>query len=160
MKKRILLSLKRSVSWVRNHKLRTIALVLMLAITMPNPANGQWGGNALYGDFRKGRRPLENFNIGRNFRIKERMSFQIRAEFVNIFNRTYLGTPSTTNPLAPPSHNSAGQINGGFGTINATVPPHSNTIPSAPTSVNGSCTSSNALCGLPRTGTLIARFTF
>jgi hypothetical protein len=125
-----------------------------------NPANGQWGGNALYGDFRKGRRPLENFNIGRNFHIKERMSFQIRAEFVNIFNRTYLGVPSTTNPLAPPSRNGAGQITGGFGTINATVPPHSNTIPSAPTSVNGSCTSSNALCGLPRTGTLIARFTF
>jgi hypothetical protein len=42
MKKRILFNLKGSILWVRNHKLRTVALVLMLAITMPNPANGQF----------------------------------------------------------------------------------------------------------------------
>jgi hypothetical protein len=125
-----------------------------------NPPNGQFGGNALFGDFRQARRPQENFNIGRNFRIKERMNLQVRAEFVNIFNRTYLGVPSTTNPLAPVSRNALGQITGGFGTINATVAPGTNSIPSAPTTVNGACTSGNALCGLPRTGTLIARFTF
>jgi hypothetical protein len=42
MKKRILLTLTRTVSWARNHKLRTAALVLVLAITMPNPATGQF----------------------------------------------------------------------------------------------------------------------
>jgi len=72
------------------------------------PANGQYGGSAYYGDFRGSWRPQENFNIGRNFRIKESMNLQIRAEFVNILNRTYLADPSTVNPLAAPSHNPAG----------------------------------------------------
>ena len=42
MKKRILLILRRTVSWIRSHKLRMAALVLALAVTMPNPANGQF----------------------------------------------------------------------------------------------------------------------
>ena len=125
-----------------------------------NPANGSWGSNALYGDFRQARRPQENFNIGRNFRMgKEgQYNLQIRAEFVNIFNRTYLGVPSTVNPLAGVSRNQAGQITGGFGGINAVVPV--NALPSSPSVSGGTCTSSNALCGLPRSGTLIARFSF
>ncbi|MBZ5576639.1 MAG: TonB-dependent receptor [Acidobacteriia bacterium] len=109
-----------------------------------NPVAGTYGPNALYGDFRGPRHPNESFNIGRNFRIRERMNLQIRAEFVNIFNRTYLGNPSTVNPLAAPSHNPAGQITGGFGTVNATA------IAGAYPSIGG----------LPRTGTLVARFTF
>jgi hypothetical protein len=48
------------------------------------PVAGLFGTNALYGDFRAPRRPQENFNIGRKFRVKERYSLQIRAEFVNI----------------------------------------------------------------------------
>lgn len=122
-----------------------------------NPAAGQYGGNAYYGDFRGGWRPQENFNIARNFRIREQMTLQIRAEFVNIFNRTYLGYPTTT--FFGVSHNPAGQITGGFGTVNETLAPHTNSIPVAPANQNGSC-SGSALCGLPRTGTLIARFSF
>lgn len=125
-----------------------------------NPPSGQWGGNGLYGDFRGPWRPQENFNIARNFRIGERMNLQIRAEFVNIFNRTYLGYPSTTgNPLAGVSRNPAGQITGGFGTINDTLTPYKDVIPSAPANANGVC-AGFGLCGLPRSGTLIARFSF
>lgn len=124
-----------------------------------NPASGQYGTNAYYGDFRGSWRPQENFNIGRNFRIKEGMNLQIRAEFVNILNRTYLAYPSTVNPLQVPQRNPAGQINGGFGTINETLLPYSNSLPNAPATVNGAC-SGAGLCGQPRSGTLIARFTF
>jgi hypothetical protein len=98
----------------------------------------------LYSDFRGRRKPQENFNIGRNFRVKERYNLQIRAEFVNIFNRTYLPSPSSLNPQLPLSKNNQGQYTGGFGTINATAAV--NTVP--------------ALNGAARTGTLIARFTF
>lgn len=121
-----------------------------------NPANGTFGPatGTLYGDFRSARRPQENFNFGRTFRIKEKYSLSIRAEFVNIFNRTQIGNPSTTAPGSPLSHNAAGQLSGGFGVINETVS-GPNVAPSV---------TANAVVGqlyqLPRTGTLIARFNF
>jgi hypothetical protein len=131
-----------------------------------NPANGTYGPGPVlsvfpalpglyYADFRQARRPQENFNIGRNFRIgKEgRYNFQIRADFTNIFNRTQIGNPITSNPLGAPTKNNLGQYNGGFGIINTTV-------------ANGAVPSitSNGVVGqlyqAPRSGTLIARFTF
>jgi hypothetical protein len=99
----------------------------------------------LYQDFRGRRRPVENANLGRNFRIKERMNFQVRAEFTNIFNRTLIPSPSTaTSPQLPLSKNALGQYTAGFGVINATAAV--NTVPT--------------LNGASRAGTLIARFSF
>jgi hypothetical protein len=131
-----------------------------------NPTNGTFGpGPALaplggtnaalyYSDFRQARRPQENFNIGRNFRIKERMNLQIRAEFSNIFNRMQLGNPSTVNPLAPNTRNAQGLITGGFGGY----PLSTIAINAIPTfSANGAV---GQLFQQPRQGTLIARFTF
>jgi hypothetical protein len=122
-----------------------------------NPANGTFGPatGTMYSDFRSARRPQENFNLGRTFRFHEdRFAFSIRGEFVNIFNRTQIGNPSTTAPAAPPSKNNLGQYSGGFGTINLTVS-GPNVAPSY---------TQNAVVGqlyqLPRTGTLIARFSF
>ena len=34
------------------------------------------------------------------FRIKERMTFEFRAEFFNIFNRNFLTSPTATNSTA------------------------------------------------------------
>jgi hypothetical protein len=128
-----------------------------------NPANGTYGPGPVpgltpglyYTDFRQARRPQENFNIGRNFRLgKEgRYNLQIRAEFTNIFNRTQIGNPSTANPLAPPTKNGLGQYSGGFGVINLTAA--NGVVPSI---------TSNGIVGqlyqAPRSGTMIARFTF
>ena len=69
-----------------------------------SPAPGTWGTSAAYyNDYRTQRHPTENFNVGRTFRIRESMSFSVRAEFVNIFNRTALPTTalSSTTPLTP-----------------------------------------------------------
>ena len=101
----------------------------------------------LYTDFRGPRRPVENANFGRNFRINERMTFQIRAEFVNIFNRTLLPNPITTNPQNPVTK-TAGVNSGGFGVINTFA-----TLGSQPTTAVAPI-----LTG--RTGTIIGRFTF
>jgi len=119
----------------------------------PGPAPG-FGVNGLYyTNFRQARRPQENFNFGRNFRIRERMVFSIRAEFVNIFNRTQIGNPSTVNPAGGLTHNNLGQLSGGFGVLNLTVPP--GVAPS---------TTANGVVGMlyqqPRQGTIVARFTF
>jgi hypothetical protein len=66
------------------------------------PAPGTFGTSAAYyNDYRAQRHPTENFNFGRQFRIRETMSLSVRAEFVNIFNRTVLPAPSSTAPLTP-----------------------------------------------------------
>ncbi|PWU02644.1 MAG: hypothetical protein C5B51_20485 [Terriglobia bacterium] len=131
-----------------------------------NPVNGGFGPGPIqttigaltlsalyYSDFRQARRPQENLNIGRNFRIREKMSLQIRAEFVNIFNRTQTGNPVTANPQAPPTKNQVGYYTGGFGVINDVV-----AVGATPSITQ------NAVVGQlyqqPRQGTLIARFTF
>ena len=142
--------------------------VLNPAAWAPCPTNATCGAaspgfggstpTVYYKDFRGPRTPSENANIGRNFRIKERMNLQIRGEFVNIFNRTLLpnstgagfspGGISTSNPQNPATKNQLGIYTGGFGVMNTYVPPN--------TAEGGS-----QLGWLqPRTGTLIARFTF
>jgi hypothetical protein len=101
----------------------------------------------LYTDFRGPRAPTENANLGRNFRIKERMNFQVRVEFVNIFNRTLLPNPITTNPQNNVTK-TAGINSSGFGVINTFATAGSQPATAVPPYLTG------------RTGTLIARFTF
>jgi hypothetical protein len=57
-------------------------------------------------------------SLGRRFTIKEKVKFDIRAEFFNIFNRLNLPAPGG-NPAATPTRNSAGELSGGFGFIDA-----------------------------------------
>ena len=114
-----------------------------------NPAPGHYGGAEYYNALRQQRRPVENFGIGRLFRIKERYSLSVRAEFTNIFNRTPLINPSIVSPQTAPTcygptgHvgacSAGGTIASGFGWIN---------------------TASQMGFNLPRQGQLIGRFTF
>jgi hypothetical protein len=79
------------------------------------------------------------------------MDLYIRAEFVNIFNRTIFPNPTTANPQLAPTHGAGGGtiLTSGFGVINACNAPGT-----APPVSAGAVT-------LPgRTGTLIARFSF
>ena len=87
-----------------------------------NIPNGVFGAQqSQIRGFRGVRQPLENVNFSRNFRIKERMSFQIRAEFTNAFNRSRWGTTQSApvnvgNFQSVPSI-ANGIYTGGFGTI-------------------------------------------
>lgn len=103
-----------------------------------NPVNGQWGtAAAYYGDYRTARRPDEQLSLGRIFRITEKANFSIRAEFFNVFNRTYLNNPDSTNAQATQQVSATGQTIAGFGRINT----GSTFLP-------------------PRSGQIVARFTF
>jgi hypothetical protein len=103
-----------------------------------NPPAGQWGTAAgYYSDYRYQRRPSESMSLGRVFRIKERMSLQIRAEFTNIFNRTQPNNPTSNNALATQTRNTLGQTTAGFGYVNTAT-----------------------VAGSPRQGQLVARFQF
>ncbi len=107
-----------------------------------NPAPGQWGTAAgYYDDYRYQRRPGESMSLGRVFRIKEKSNLQIRAEFTNVFNRTEANNPTSTNALATQTRANKNDPNSattaGFGFINTA------TVFSA-----------------PRSGQLVARFSF
>ena len=120
-----------------------------------NPTAGTFGPaiGTYYDDFRSARRPSENMNFSRTFRIREGLSLQLRAEFVNIFNRMQIGNPITTAPGTPPTK-LQGLYAGGFGVVNLTV----SGPKQAPTYTQNQVV--GQLYQLPRTGTLIARFTF
>jgi len=123
-----------------------------------DPAQGQFGSSAAYySDYRSQRRPMENMNFGREFRIKEGMSLNVRMEFSNIFNRSYWNDPtgqnlmnasldcSPTNPNRTTSCNLPnGNTNAGFGKV-------------VTTGVTAFGTTANLL---PRQGLLVARFRF
>jgi hypothetical protein len=84
-----------------------------------NPPAGQFGtAAAYYSDYRYQRRPSENLGVGRIFRIKERVTLNIRAEFTNVFNRAEVSNPTSTNILATQTRNGTGQTTAGFGWIN------------------------------------------
>jgi hypothetical protein len=114
-----------------------------------NVPNGQFAANeSSIRSFRGFRIPVENANFSRTFRVKERYTLQIRAEFTNIFNRTQFAVPIgqtnvinlgnfTTAPTTFASGPNKGLYSGGFGTI----VPESGTVGQ-------------------RAGTLVARFSF
>ncbi len=114
-----------------------------------NTPNGTFSPSAaFYNDFRYQRRPSELMSAGRIFRIREGMTFLIRAEFSNIFNRTLstvAGSTVATGGFVQPSttlgaaatKDALGRYINGFGTTNLTG------------TVNGE-----------RQGTLVARFQF
>jgi hypothetical protein len=105
-----------------------------------DPAGGTFGTSAAYyTDYRQQRRYVENMSLARIFRWREgKYTLQVRAEFANIFNRTFLNSPTSGNALAAQTRNAAtGLATAGYGFINT------GTTQSA-----------------PRSGTLVGRFTF
>ncbi|HEY4363504.1 MAG TPA: carboxypeptidase-like regulatory domain-containing protein [Bryobacteraceae bacterium] len=129
-------------------------LVLNPAAWGPCPSNATCpAASTLYSDFRGPRRPSENINIGRNFRLgKEgRYNLQIRGEFVNAFNRITMPSPGVANPQTGPTKASGTNVyQSGFGVIN---------VYAAPGSLPSSFASGSPILS-PRTGTVIARFSF
>lgn len=103
-----------------------------------DPAAGQFGTSAAYyNDYRYARRPDEQLSFGKQFRIRESMTLQFRAEFFNVFNRTYLNNPSFNNAGATQARNANGVVTAGFGRIDA-----------------------GSTFGPPRSGQIVARFQF
>jgi hypothetical protein len=113
-----------------------------------DPAPGQYGGATYSNDFRSERRPVENLAVGRQFKIRERYTLNIRAEFNNVFNRTEFNNPSVASPQTAPVCKTASGANGsctaagqqiisGFGSINTST-----------------------VAFFPRTGQLVAQFRF
>jgi hypothetical protein len=119
-------------------------VVLNPAAWGPVP-DAQWAADTSTLPFFRGpRHPMEAMNFARNFAIKEKYTLQVRMEFQNIFNRVQLPSPLT-----------------GFSPTNV-----ANSYQSAPNGnyINGFGTFGNSTVagylGTPRSGQLVARFTF
>jgi hypothetical protein len=116
-----------------------------------DPAPGTFGSSAAYySDYRSQRRPMENMNIGRTFKIgggDSKRSLSVRMEFTNIFNRAYWGDPTgdaLTNFKSQQTFQGNGNTSAGFGRV-------------LTTGATAFGTTANLL---PRQGSLVARFTF
>jgi hypothetical protein len=72
-------------------------------------------GSGYYSDYRGPHEISENMNLGRTFQLREKITLNIRAEFFNVFNRLYLGTPSSSNPTQTVTVNNATSAISGFG---------------------------------------------
>jgi hypothetical protein len=118
------------------------------AWTQPAPAT--FGVSAPYyiGN-RWQRQPAESLSVGRIFRVKEKYQIQVRAEFQNVFNRVFFSAPLTGNGTGtanvagfanpfPVTGSSSGALSSGYGFVNAF----------------------NGTGATPRTGQIVARFTF
>jgi len=117
------------------------------------PPFGTYGTSApYYNDFRWQRQPAESLGFGRIFRIREGMTLQVRAEFQNIFNRLFYSLPADSAPFfGLPANNPA------------TVTAHGGNIGSETGLLSGGygfVAFANGAGAQPRSGQLIARFTF
>ncbi|MCU1340237.1 MAG: hypothetical protein JWO19_5818 [Bryobacterales bacterium] len=102
-----------------------------------------------YNNYRWQRQPAESLSLGRTFGLakENRVRLDVRAEFFNVFNRLFLASPSAVgtntqgigpNPVAPTTRNAAGALTSGYGFVNT---------------FNGNGSQ-------PRTGQMVARFSF
>jgi hypothetical protein len=102
---------------------------------------------------------MESINIGRTFRIRERKSLEIRAEFFNVLNRLELNGPNTGSPQGARSCSITVPTPGLPGSVN--VAAGSNSCPAGYTSPSGfGAISYTGLNIQPRNGQIVARFTF
>jgi hypothetical protein len=116
-----------------------------LSFRTPGSSRGRQLGvsAARYADYSGARRPSENISFGRIFRLTEsgRTQIQVRGEFTNMFNRwtwpAPTGTPNSPVQRAVPSDPNSAIISG-YGFIN----------------LNGGAGA------VPRSGQMVARFTF
>lgn len=77
-------------------------------------------GAPRFTDFRQRRNPQEDIGMGRRFVLSEKHGrfFEIRMEMYNPFNRIVFPNIGVGNPTTAATHNSNGQLTGGFGFMN------------------------------------------
>ncbi len=122
--------------------------VALNANAWSNQTTETFGNSApYYNNCRWQRQPAESLSLGRTFRVKEKLQLLIQMQFFNVFNRVFFTeptgattstTPITTANAFPGSALPTGALNGGYGFVNT---------------VGGAGTN-------PRSGQLVARFTF
>jgi hypothetical protein len=139
-----------------NSKFDPTSQLVLNPAAWTEPAPGTFGASAAYfNDYRWQRQPLESMAFGRVFSVGKERGYQIsvRAEFQNIFNRVFYSIPTGsggTFVTAITGHanslsGTSGLLSSGFGFVNW---------------VNGGTYNSLGAGPAPRSGQIVARFTF
>jgi len=83
------------------------------------PAPGTYNsGKPFLDDYRGPRYPNEQMGLAKNTKLSEKVTFNVRADFFNIFNRwAYPGLNNTSNTGAQTQYGNDGAITNGFGYI-------------------------------------------
>jgi hypothetical protein len=129
---------------LNSHNVNPYTTFFLNPAAWTDPAPGSYANSKpFYSDFRGPRYPSEQLGFGKVLPIKEGMTFSLRCDFFNVFNRWAYPGLNVGNPTTPPQYNKDGSIANGFGYFG-------NSISSASNGTNMS----------PRSGELVARFQF
>jgi hypothetical protein len=92
-----------------------------------DPPDGEFGSTSQrIDDFRAQRRPRESMSLARTFRlngIREGVTLNFRIELENVFNRTQMANPSTTNARQTQTFDDRGNVVSGYGRIDTGASP-------------------------------------
>jgi hypothetical protein len=102
---------------LNNHNVDPRTTFFLNPAAWTNPAPGSYStSKPFYGDYRGPRYPSEQLGVGKVIPIKESLTFSLRADFFNVFNRwNYPNLNNTGNPFQAPQYGSDGSISNGFG---------------------------------------------
>jgi Carboxypeptidase regulatory-like domain len=102
---------------LNNHNVNPRTTFFLNPAAWANPAPGTYANSKpYYGDYRGPRYPSEQLGFGKVVPIKEGMTFSLRCDFFNVFNRwAYPNLSNTSNPFQTAQFGSDGTISNGFG---------------------------------------------
>jgi hypothetical protein len=102
---------------LNNHNVNPRTTFFLNPAAWANPAPGTYANSKpYYGDYRGPRYPSEQLGFGKIVPIKESMTFSLRCDFFNVFNRwAYPNLSNTSNPFQTAQFGSDGSISNGFG---------------------------------------------
>jgi hypothetical protein len=102
---------------LNNHNVDPRTTFFLNPAAWTNPAPGSYStSKPFYGDYRGPRYPSEQLGVGKVIPIKESLTFSLRADFFNVFNRwNYPNLNNTSNPFQAAQFGSDGSISNGFG---------------------------------------------
>jgi hypothetical protein len=85
---------------LNSHKVNPLTTFFLNPNAWSNPATGTYSNaKPYYGDYRTARYPNEQLGLGKSVPIKEGVTFSVRADFFNVFNRW--AYPPLNNTYAP-----------------------------------------------------------
>jgi hypothetical protein len=108
---------------LNNHNVNPRTTFFLNPAAWANPAPGTFAtSKPFYGDFRAPRYPNEQLGFGKIVPIKESVTFSLRLDLFNVFNRwAYPNLQNAQSPFNTPAYGPDGSITNGFGYLGDSI---------------------------------------